>query len=215
MYEDIHKENRYAELYQIRRYRSTDKKLCDNNLKKDPSATYEVLKIKFKNDVGQFTHTLFAPKPGDEVRPKRTNSNGHEMESPSNLETFIKTIGHVLTEVCPEALTKLFEKLCKFLEKETNPKIGLETKIKLIGDKDNKPKFPYLLSVFEVGGDAVITNNCIGKNLGFTAYELEQKKKIESAKPTKMPDLDSTVGQISENNTPIKEDESDDLDFNL
>ena len=67
--------------------------------KKDPSATYEVLKIKFKNDVGQFTHTLFAPKPGDEVRPKRTNSNGHEMESPSNLETFIKTIGHVLTEV--------------------------------------------------------------------------------------------------------------------
>ena len=30
-----------------------------------------------------------------------------------------------------------------------------------------------------------------------------------------MPDLDSTVGQISENNTPIKEDESDDLDFNL
>ena len=62
---------------------------------------------------------------------------------------------------------------------------------------------------------AVITNNCIGKNLGFTAYELEQKKKIESAKPTKMPDLDSTVGQISENNTPIKEDESDDLDFNL
>ena len=108
-----------------------------------------------------------------------------------------------------------FEKLCKFLEKETNPKIGLETKIKLIGDKDNKPKFPYLLSVFEVGGDAVITNNCIGKNLGFTAYELEQKKKIESAKPTKMPDLDSTVGQISENNTPIKEDESDDLDFNL
>ena len=101
------------------------------------------------------------------------------------------------------------------MEKETNPKIGLETKIKLIGDKDNKPKFPYLLSVFEVGGDAVITNNCIGKNLGFTAYELEQKKKIESAKPTKMPDLDSTVGQISENNTPIKEDESDDLDFNL
>ena len=127
----------------------------------------------------------------------------------------LKLYENLLTVTKLSGKSTTFEKLCKFLEKETNPKIGLETKIKLIGDKDNKPKFPYLLSVFEVGGDAVITNNCIGKNLGFTAYELEQKKKIESAKPTKMPDLDSTVGQISENNTPIKEDESDDLDFNL
>lgn len=189
--------------------------------KKDPSATYEVLKIKFKNDNGQFVHTLFAPKPGDEVRSKRTNSNGHEMENPSNLETFTKTIGHVLTEVCPEALNKLsgksttFEKLCKFLEKETASKVGFETKIKLIGDKDNKPKFPYLLSVFEVGGDAVITNNCVGKNLGFTAYEMEQKKKVENAKPTQMPSLNSDSNLTTNNDSPIKEEESDDLDFNL
>ena len=163
--------------------------------KKDPSATYEVLKIKFKNDIGQFTHTLFAPKPGDEVRPKRTNSNGHEMESPSNLETFIKTIGHVLTEVCPEALTKLsgksttFEKLCKFLEKETNPKIGLETKIKLIGDKDNKQNkntffAPYYSNGLKTQRDGWCYNSSIFTNKDTidksTKFFLDQRKKISN-----------------------------------
>ena len=189
--------------------------------KKDPTAKYEVLRIKFKNDEGQFTHTLFAPKPGDEKRTTRKNSNGHEMENPSNLEVFTKTIGHLLAEVCPEALNKLsgksttFEKLCKFLESETKSKIGFQTKIKLIGDKDNKPRFPYLLSVFEPGGEAVITNNCIGQKLGFTPYELDRKKDMETATPTKMPSLDSGTSKPNAVGQPVQAEDSDPLDFEL
>lgn len=189
--------------------------------KKDPTAKYEVLKIKFKNDEGQFTHTLFAPKPGDDKRTTRKNSNGHEMENPSNIEVFTKTIGHLLTEISPATLDKLagksttFEKLCKFLEAETKPKIGFKTKIKLIGDKDNKPRFPYMLSIFENGGEAVITNNCIGQKLGFTSYELDRKKTIESATPTKMPSLDSSNQNSASVSSPIKEEETDKLDFEL
>lgn len=189
--------------------------------KKDPSAEYEVLKIKFKNEEGQFVHTLFAPKPGDEKRSTQKNSNGHEMESPSNLEVFTKTIGHLLTEISPETLDKLagksttFEKLCKFLKTETDPKIGFKTKIKLIGDKDNKPKFPYLLSVFEVGGEAVMTNNCIGQKLGFSPYELDRKKAIETSTPTKMPSLDKGSEKSEIIEQPIKQEESDPLDFDL
>lgn len=189
--------------------------------KKDPTAKYEVLKIKFKNDEGQFTHTLFAPKPGDEKRTTRKNSNGHEIENPSNVEVFTKTIGHLLTEISPATLDKLagksttFEKLCKFLEAETKSKIGFKTKIKLIGDKDNKPRFPYMLSVFENGGEAVITNNCIGQKLGFTSYELDRKKDMESATPTKMPSLDSSSQNSVSTGSPIKEEESDKLDFEL
>ena len=189
--------------------------------KKDPTAKYEVLKIKFKNDEGQFTHTLFAPKPGDEKRPTRKNKNGHEMESPSNVEVFTKTIGHVLNEISPATLTKLagknttFEKLCNFLVTETKSKIGTKTKIKLIGDKEGKPKFPYLLSVFENGGEAVVTNNCIGQKLGFTSYELDTKKKMETAAPTKMASTDNAGSETQLNNSPIQEEEKDPLDFDL
>lgn len=189
--------------------------------KKDPTAKYEVLKIKFKNDEGQFTHTLFAPKPGDEKRTTRKNANGHEMENPSNLEVFTKTIGHLLSEICPEALSKLagknttFEKLCKFLEKETQPKVGTETKIKLIGDKDNKPRFPYMVSVFEIGGPASVTNNCIGKNLTFTPYELGKKCEMEEAKPTKMASATYQGSEASLGNAPVQADDKDPLDFDL
>ena len=189
--------------------------------RKDPTAKYEVLKIKFKNDKGQYVHTLFAPKPGDEKRTVRTNANGHEVENPSNLEVFIKTVGHLLTEVCPEALTKLagknttFEKLCKFLMEATKSKIGFQTKIKLIGDKDNKPRFPYMLSVFEKGGEAVITNNCIGQNLGFTPYELDRKKAAESATPTNMPNINAAPAGTPMMNAPIQEEPKDGLDWDL
>ena len=186
--------------------------------KKDPNAEYEVLKIKFKNDEGQFTATLFAPKPGDEKRTERTNSNGHKVENPSNLEVFTKTIGHVLTAISPETLAKLagknttFEKLCAFLKKETDPKIGTKTKIKLIGDSNNRPRLPYMLSIFEKGGEAVITNNCIGDKLGFTSYELDRKAAAEKAKPTNMA---STTGGKGSEDSPIQEEPSEDSDFNL
>lgn len=186
--------------------------------RKDPTAEYEVLRIKFKNDEGQFAATLFAPKPGDEKRTTRKNANGHEVENPSNLEVFTKTIGHVLTAISPDTLTKLagksvsFEKLCAFLKKETDSKIGTKTKIKLIGDSNGKPRLPYMLSIFENGGEAVITNNCIGDKLGFTAYELDRKAAAANAKPTNMP---NTQNDTAEAGSPVKEEASDDLDWNL
>lgn len=185
--------------------------------RKDPNAKYQVLKIKFKNDEGQFPITLFAPKPGDEKRTKRTNANGHEMENPSNLETFTKTVGHFLTAISPETIKKLegksvsFEKLCAFLKKETDSKIGTKTKLKLIGDSNGKPRLPYMLSIFENGGEAVITNNCIGDKLGFTAYELDRKAAAANAKPTSMPD----VGTTSQEKNYDSADSSDDIDWDI
>lgn len=186
--------------------------------RKDPNAEYEVLRIKFKNDEGQFAATLFAPKPGDDKRTTRKNANGHEVENPSNLEVFTKTVGHVLTAISPDTLNKLsgknisFEKLCAFLEKDTASKIGTKTKIKLIGDSNGRPRFPYMLSIFENGGEAVITNNCVGDKLGFTAYELDRKAAAANAKPTNMP---NTQNDLVEGGNPVREEASDDLDWNL
>lgn len=189
--------------------------------KKDPTAKYEVLKIKFKNEKGQFQHTLFAPKPGDEKRTTRTNANGHESENPSNLEVFTKTIGHLLSEISPDTLTKLagksvnFEKLCKFLEAETKSKIGTPTCIKLIGDKDNKPRFPYMVSVFEKGGEAQVSDNCIGKNLSFTSYQLDKKREMENAKPTQMASSTTRGSEDALVSAPVQAAEKDPLDFDL
>lgn len=123
-----------------------------------------------------------------------------------------------MTAISPDTLTKLagksvsFEKLCAFLKKETDSKIGTKTKIKLIGDSNGKPRLPYMLSIFENGGEAVITNNCIGDKLGFTAYELDRKAAAANAKPTNMP---NTQNDTAEAGSPVKEEASDDLDWNL
>ena len=188
--------------------------------KKDPTAKYEVLKIKFieVNGAGQHTETFFAPKPGDEKRPIRTNKEGHEMESASNLESFQKSIGQFLTVIAPEIMGKLsgksttFETLATFIAKNTESKKGTVTNIKLIGNSQNRARIPYIASVFEKGGPVVVTNNWIGDNLGFTTYELSAKAKQANAAPT---DMASTQGGTTGSSAPVQQEKSDDLDFNL
>lgn len=184
--------------------------------KKDPSMTYPVLKFKFKGDKGQFTETLFAPKSGDEVRGTKKNKNGHEIPTPSILDNFIYELGHLLTFICPEALKAItgkkvesFEKLAQFIVKSTAKSKNKTVFIKLIGNKDNKARFPYFLNIFESNpNQPVITNNFISDNadkLAFTDYELQQKAKIESAKPTDMASVANT--DLNE----VSDDSNDDL----
>lgn len=174
--------------------------------KKDPAKKYHILSITFKNDEGQYVHDLFLPQPGDEKRGTRTNDKGVEVETPSRVDTFVKTIGHVLNAVAPELLDKLkgkdidVEKLALFLEKESKQYVGRTTKIKLVADNEGRPRFPYFLNIFEPGKAAVVTNNFCGLSVGFTPYELERKKNQETAKPSKMEE---------------PSDESDPLDFDL
>lgn len=184
---------------------------------------YQILKIKFKNESGQYQHSLFAPKEGDDKRRPYKNANGHEGEFPSNVEDFTLMIGHVLSAINPDALNKLvnsnknlsYEQLVAFLKKATDPKIGTETKIKLVADSKGRATFPKIASVFEVGGEAVITNNCVGDKLGFTPYELGKKEEFNKAKPTNMASVSSGEDSDPLNESPIKKDEKDDLDFEL
>lgn len=190
--------------------------------KKDPNANYEVLKFKFKGETGQYVETLFAPKPGDEERKTRTNANGHEVPTPSNIDNFKYELGQLLTYISPEALNKLagksvsFSDIAKFVVKQTEASIGKTVYIKLIGNKSNKPRFPYFLSFFEGQGEPVITNNFISDSinkLGFTEYELSQKDKIENAKPTNMASV--SEGNSTDLNNPDASDESASADLDL
>lgn len=161
--------------------------------RKDPNAEYETIKFEFKNSDGHFPITFFAPKPGDEKRGTRTNSNGHESETPSALERFQKGIGHIMASIQPDALKQLvgknvsFETLGKFLEKATASKKGaVQTKLKLIADSKGRPAIPYFLNVFRPGEEAVITNNFVGDNLYFTEYELRKAEEFKNQAPTNM-----------------------------
>lgn len=163
--------------------------------KKHVDETYEVLKFKFKGEKGQFTETLFAPKDGDEIRPKRKNANGHEVESPSNLENFKVELGQILTFVAPNVLDGLrgktanFQTMAKYIQEKSKSNIGTTVFLKLIGDKNNRARIPYFLSIFEGQKNPAITNNFISNNintLAFTEFEIQQKEKAANAKPTEM-----------------------------
>lgn len=192
---------------------------CEHSIlkkKDDESVTYEVLKFKFKSDKGSYTETLFAPKPGDEKRGTKKNANGHEIPTPSSVENFKAMLGQLLTFIKPEILNKLagksvaFTTLAKLIVKETESVIGKTVYIKLIGNNKGLARSPYMLTIFEGNNEPSIVNNFISDNidkLGFSNYELQQKEKAQTAKPTNMASVTST-------DVPVAEDSSD-LDLDL
>ena len=192
--------------------------------KTDPSITYEVLKFNFSNEDGKYTETFFAPKPGDEVRMKRKNANGHEMESPSNSETLILVVGHIISNLAPANFEKLknmpfktFKSFAENVVKATDKAKGNEIKIKLIGNKENKARAPYCVSVFKPGEAAVISNDFIGEKLYFSNFELTQMKNMQEAVPTnigqKIKNLQNSSIEVEDDSDNTSEEET--LDFDL
>jgi hypothetical protein len=162
--------------------------------KKDGSATFDVLKLKFKNDDGTFEHVIFEPKEGDEVRVE----NAFGSQNPSNLENLIFTVKHLLAAVAPEVSKKIEEKglniegwngkngLREFVVNNTAKSIGKEVEIKLVKDKTGNAVFPSFPLGMSKEGNVYPRTNFIGKNLQFTAKEIERMNSITSAAPTQM-----------------------------
>ena len=187
--------------------------------KKDPSVKYEVLKFKFSNEDGSYTESFFGPKPGDEVRKTRKNNKGEDIETPSNVEVTMKTIGHILQNLNPELLKKMsatsfksFKQFAETIVKYMDSSKGKETNIKLIGDKENKSRSPFCVSVFKNGEEAKVSNNFIGEKLFFTVYELESMNKIQTASPTNMASINKKETDILGNATISNNSNDDDED---
>lgn len=187
---------------------------------KDPSMKYNVLDIKFSNDKGYYTETIFEPKDGDQKRLEN-EMNGKKYIKPSNLENMMLEFKHLIDAVNPELGVQIDNKekaiganswdgLRKLMVEATKPGIGKTTKIKLITKKDGNPRFPYFSIVDKDTNRAVIAGNFIGDNLYFSTYEQQQIAKAANAKPTTQTDefgLNTTPAAQSQNNS--------DLDFNL
>lgn len=185
--------------------------------KKDPNATWQVMRTKFEGKDGIFEETTFCPKDGDEVRPK----NG-DRESPSALERFqhfVAQLGEQLPGV-KERYDKLskyewdfpgdFEKFVKTLADCLKPAIGKTVKLKLIGNKKGDAVLPYFVNLNREG-KPYTSNNFLGDKVFFTQYELDTMEKQKGAKPTDM-DAEANDGLNTEVSSGVS---NDDLNFEV
>lgn len=176
--------------------------------KKDPSKTYDVLKITFKNENGEFPITFFAPQEGDNVRATRKVGD-HEQPAPSRLDNFIYGIGHIMAEVFPKLGKQLagksnvtFELLGESLIKAQVEAKGKKFYLKLIADNKGTARLPYFIGYSEKLQKFYINNNFIATTpgkLAFTAYELSRKDKVADAKPSTISPDTTTSGDIDYN----------------
>jgi hypothetical protein len=185
--------------------------------KKDPNATYNILKVRFDGEDGYYEESIFFPKEGDDQRPMYTSKDGHEYPGASSFDrtmTFIAQVSEVLN---PEGWKKLqaasvrfksFDDVAKAFIAILDKVKGKETKLKLVGKtKDNQvqavlPKFVAI----DKQGNKFTCDNFIGDKLFFSAYEESKKAEYENAKPTAMPSKPAE-------NLEIDNAGSEDIDF--
>lgn len=180
--------------------------------KKDTSAEYQVMRVKFANKDGVFEETRFCPKDGDEVRPE---NNGRQ--SPSSLENFTFFIAQLGEQLAPERYAKFkgrkyslpgdFERMVKEFGEVVKPAVGKTFQLKLIANKKGEAVLPYFVNINREGV-AYPSNNFIGAKLFFTPYELQTMEKQKNAAPTPMggsagDGIDVEPQQESSNDEPL------------
>lgn len=168
---------------------------------KDPTKTYNVLDIKFANDNGYFTHTVWEPKP-DDFQDRENNG----IKNPSNVKAMMQLFVHLICAVNPKLgeQIKLKEKtlsakdwngLRQLMVKATDSGKDKEVQIKLIKNKKGESMFPYF-SNYNRDGELYMSTNFIGEKLLWTTKEQQMITKAQSAPTT--PTINDSLGGGSE-----------------
>lgn len=167
--------------------------------KKDPNATYTILKVRFEGEDGYYEESIFFPKEGDDKRPVYKNKDGHEYEGASPFERTMTFIAQVAEVLNPDGFKKMqaassrfksFNDVSNAFIKITDAVKGKETNLKLVGRTQNGnvvaglPKFVAI----NKNGEKFTCDNFIGDKLFFSAYEEGKKAEYENAKPTNIDD---------------------------
>lgn len=189
--------------------------------KKDPSATYEILKVRFDGEDGYYEESIFYPKDGDDQRPTYTSKDGHEYQGASFFDRTMTFIAQVAEVLNPEGFKKMQEASSKFKSFDdvvkafitiTDKVKGKETKLKLVGRTQNGNVVAALPKFVAVNknGEKFTCDNFLGDKLFFSAYEETKKAEYLNAKPTEMSNSDSTMAT----NVDGVSGGSEDIDFN-
>lgn len=171
--------------------------------KKDPTASYDILRVRFEGENGYYEESIFYLKDGDDVRPKFKSADGHEYEGASKYERTMTFIAQVASVLNPDGFKnmqalsskfKTFDDVVNVFIKITDPVKEKETNLKLVGRNRNgivEPALPKFVAVSKAG-DKFVCDNFIGDKLFFSAYEEARKAEYLSAKPTNMSSIETT-----------------------
>lgn len=160
--------------------------------------TMKVLRIKFSNDEGTFTHTIFEPREGDDK-----DTEGMYGKNPSRVAEMMCLFRHLGMAVCPELTEYInsiqgnvtWDQIRKKIVEVTTPAVGTKTKIKLLTRKRNDPNtgqerseavFPSYFLSYSREGRLYMRTNFIGDRTYFTDKELTAIKNQETKKPVAM-----------------------------
>lgn len=177
----------------------------------DPSRNFRVLEIKFSNDEGYFTDTVWEPTEQDaQDTPSTYGTN------PSRVKAMMLKFKHLIDAVNPELAAKIdkgeqklnapsWDALRQLMVKATTPGIGKETKIKLVKNSKGEATFPGFFANYNRAGNIYMNTNFIGDNIFWTNKELNRINQAAAAKPTTTANLDKfdTPTTTTEPNNPL------------
>ena len=165
---------------------------------KNPDTEYKIITIEFTGtdkNPGIFSTNLFFPTAPDGLeRPKFKNQQGHEYENPSRFEQFKYTLSQLVAVLAPEKLeivkkkagaVKTLEDFVEIFSRVLNAHKDVVTNLKLVGRNSNGTVYASLPQACGLSKDGKLyAKNFVGNNLTFTAYEMQQSKALNNAKPT-------------------------------
>jgi len=168
----------------------------------DTTKVFHVLDIKFSNDEGIYTHTIFEPNPED-----MNDRQGPFGPQPSNVKAMMLLFKHLIDAVNPELgkaidnkeknlNTTSWDSLRKLMVQATDSGKGTQTKIKLVKNNKGVATFPFF-AAYNKEGKLYMQTNFIGKNIFFTNKELDRIAKATEAKPTDVLSLDAPAAAQS------------------
>lgn len=191
----------YLKAYTINEVKLTKIEKTTLTGSKDPNASYDVVALEFTGtdkNPGVFTTNLFIPSSDEDAkRPVFKNAQGHEYERPSRAENFQYTLMQLMQVLNPEgakaALAKLQGKnvgvdtFVQLVIGTINKKPGTVTNLKLVGRNVNGTVYAQLPNACGLSKDGkLFPVNFVGDTLFFSAYEEQQSKAVNEAKPTPM-----------------------------
>ena len=189
--------------------------------KKDPNATYTILKVRFDGEDGYYEESIFYPKAGDDQRPTYTSKEGHEYQGASSFDRTMTFIAQVAEVLNPEGFKKMqelspkfrsFDDVAKVFIQITDKVKGKETKLKLVGrtqDGNVVAALPKFVAINK-NGEKFTCDNFLGDKVFFSPYEEGKRAEYVSAKPTNMESAPVDSATMSIDNTP---NGSEDIDF--
>lgn len=177
--------------------------------------TWRAWDFTFSCPQGSYKERIFEPNEQGQERRKVKNANGHESEMPSDMERVLYFASQVVDTYAPDKYDKYvaacakistFDQFIALLHKVLDG--TTKTSSLLLAGRNNAgtvyAALPNFVRVNSKTGEAYTAERFLGDNLGFSAWELGQKKLYEEARPTAM--SDSKVDDVK------SEENFDDID---